>query len=158
MKIYVEKLTDERLLQKACASTRGAYESKATLRALYRSEHSPIRTQLFWIEMEGIPSFVSVHLVRHKHGVEHFVQSMRGESGPVTRETPVLHSMLINAQALINMSRKRLCAKADPKTVSVWQEVCKWVSEADPELAPFLVPECVYRGGVCHELKPCVRN
>ena len=69
--ITVEKLTDISLLRRACAVTMGAESSKARLETFYNCERSPIRTQMFWIEMKGIPSFVSVHLVRHKIGVEH---------------------------------------------------------------------------------------
>ena len=160
MDISAEKLTDESLLRRACAVTMGAASSKAQLETLYDCEHSPIRTQLFWVEMRGIPSFVSVHLVRHKIGVEHFVKSLRDDrcgKGDETRESPVNHSMLINAAALIQMARKRLCKQAHAKTRDVMKGIQKAIAKADPALAKFLVPECEYRGGVCHELKTCGR-
>ena len=76
MRIEVDKVTTESLMKRACRMTiRG--ESNVSLEKMYRCEHSPIRTQLFWIEMYDIPTFVSVHLVRHKYGVEHFVCSNR---------------------------------------------------------------------------------
>ena len=161
MEIHVEKLTDVSLLQRACAITMGRESSRASLEALYACEHSPVRTQLFWVEMRSIPSFVSVHLVRHKVGVEHFVRSLRddrGGTGGEGRNTPVNHAMLLNAAALIQMARKRLCAASHARTREVMRAICAAVAEADPALARFLVPECDYRGGVCHELKSCGRR
>ena len=159
MRIEVDKVTTESLMKRACRMTiRG--ESNVSLEKMYRCEHSPIRTQLFWIEMYDIPTFVSVHLVRHKYGVEHFVCSNRDDRGGDShcdRDTPVNHGMLLNAQALINMARKRLCSKAHPKTIEVMQAICKAVNEVDPVLVHYLVPECDYRGGICYEMKPCGR-
>ena len=158
MTITAEKLTDVNLLRRACAVTMGAESSKARLETLYNCEHSPIRTQLFWVEMLGIPSFVSVHLVRHKIGVEHFVKSLRDDrcgKGGETRESPVNHAMLINAAALIQMARKRLCSQAHVQTQEVMRGIKDALATADPALVPFLIPECEYRGNVCHELKPC---
>jgi len=63
--------------------------------------------------------------------------------------------MLINAQALINMSLSRLCYKAHRSTLHVWATVREAVRHQDPDLAGFMVPKCGYRGGVCHELMPC---
>ena len=160
MKILVEKLTDVALMQRACAITMGLESSKASLAALYACEHSPIRTQMFWVEMQAIPSFVSVHLVRHKVGVEHFVRSLRddrGGAGGEGRDTPVNHAMLINAAALIHMARKRLCTGSHVRTREIMQAICERMAEVDPALATCLVPECEYRGGFCHELKSCGR-
>ena len=148
------------LVNRACEMTMHGQKSSVSLSKLYKAEHSPIRCKLFWIEMKGIPSFVSVHLVRHKHGVEHYVQSMRDDlfadkDEVVTRDTPVNHGMLINAQALITMSRKRLCYKAHAKTVGVMIKIRTAISAIDEELGDFMVPECIYRGNNCHELKEC---
>jgi hypothetical protein len=161
MNITARKLTDLALLQRACAVTMGRESSRAQLDALYDCEHSPIRTQIFWVEMLGIPSFVSVHLVRHKVGVEHFVRSLRddrGGKGDEGRDTLVNHMMLINAQALIQMARKRLCSAAHIQTRRVMAALRDAVAETDPVLARYLVPECDYRGGWCHELKSCGRH
>lgn len=121
MQIKAEKLTDVSLLRKACGFTIGK-KSNAALSSMYEAEHSPIRTQMFWVEMYDIPSFVSTHLVRHKVGVEHFVTSNRedrGGNGNADRMTPVNHAMFINAQSLITMSHKRLCGKAHALTRAV---------------------------------------
>ena len=159
MRIYIEKLTNTALLRQACKfTTHGQVDSTMSLDKIYRCEHSPMRTQLFWIEMMAIPSFVSVHFVRHSVGVSHYVQTMRDDRGAqevANRLTEVNHAMLINAQALINMARKRLCHKAHPETRLVFEHIKDCMKPVDPDLAKYMVPECVYRGDVCHELRPC---
>ena len=157
MEITVTKLTLHKLMNEACAATTGGRVPNIDPYRLYKSEHSPIRTQLFWVEMRGIPTFVSVHLVRHKIGVEHFVKSNRpdrGGDGEANRMTPVDHCMFINAQALITMARKRLCNKASVQTRGVMYEIRDQVSLVDDALARAMVPDCIYRHE-CHELKPC---
>ena len=84
------------------------------------AEHSPIRTLMFTIAME-IPYWVSVHYVRHKYGVEHYVKSQRtdrtGEDRTSKRQDEtVTHIMDVNAQELIFMARRRLCGMASPET------------------------------------------
>lgn len=156
--VTVTKLTGEDLLRAACASTTGV-PSNISLKSMYKCQHSPIRTQLFWVEMLDVPYFVSVHFARHNVGVTHFVQSNRedrGGKGPdAPRNTPVKHSMLINAEALINMSRKRLCNKAHGLTKACMLLIRQEVRKVDQELAKVMCSECVYRGGKCHELTPC---
>jgi len=158
MTIKVEKLTDETLMQRACAFTSGK-ESKMTLERIYRCEHSPMRTQLFWIEMIDIPSFVSVHFARHNVGVTHFVRSNRSDitgvdDAEVTRLTPVNHAMLINAQSLVNMARKRLCKKSSKETRDVMVEIFEKTIKVDFDLGLNLRTECQYRNG-CYEDKSC---
>lgn len=159
--ITVDKLTDLALAQRACSFTNHMKKSKISLDTLYCSEHSPLRTQLFWVEMHGIPTFVSVHLVRHTQGVTHFVESNRDDRGgadEVGRLTPVNHAMLCNAQALINMARKRLCTKAHDKTQEVFNQIKNAVEIVDRDLSNYMVPECVYRNGFCPEIKSCDRR
>lgn len=160
MKIHIQPLTDLAIVQRAAQMTTHGQPIKAPLKAWYRTEHSPVRMRKFWIELLGIPTMVSVHLVRHKIGVDHFVQTMRDDRGgagddKVNRLTPVNHGLDINAQALIQMSRKRLCLASHKRTVAVWTKLRKAMKEVDPDLARFMVPECVYRNGVCPEFKEC---
>lgn len=159
MKITVSKLTLHKLMYEACAATTGGRVPNIDPYRLYKSEHSPIRTQIFWVEMRGIPTFVSVHFVRHKVGVEHFVKSNRPDRGgdeEANRMTPVDHSMLINAQALISMARKRLCQKASRETRDVMLSILTGVEKVDESLARAMVPDCEYRGA-CWELRTCGR-
>ena len=52
-------------------SEKFAVPSESWRRKLIASEHSPARTLMFTIALWNVPYFVSVHLVRHKFGVEH---------------------------------------------------------------------------------------
>lgn len=147
-------------MRRACEMTMHGQQSKISLAKLAQCEHSPLRTVMYWVEMLNIPTFVSVHLVRHKIGVEHFVKSMRDDlyidpTTVVDRNTPVNHGMFINAHALMTMSRKRLCYKSHRRTVAALRKLRAAVIEVDPELERFLTPECVYRNGYCPELREC---
>jgi len=156
-RVTAEKLTDAGLLRRACEMTMRGGKSNASLQDIYRCEHSPIRTQMFWVEMVGIPTFVSVHLVRHKIGVEHFVMSNRDDRGgrtDVGRYSPVNHGMLVNAQALINMARSRLCFKAHQEAVWVMTMIKAAIADVDVDLAGYMVRNCEYRGR-CVENVPC---
>lgn len=157
MKITATKLTNVHLMRAACSATMRGKESNISLSRMYSCMHSPIRTQIFWIEMIDIPTFVSVHLVRHSQGVTHFVGSNREDRGGVNadRNTPINHSMLINAEALINMGRKRLCGASSAKTVEVMKAIKEAVGKVDKELYPYIVRECEFRNGKCPELKSC---
>lgn len=159
MNITVTKLTDKSLMDKACSFTAGHDVEVRSMKKMYLSEHSPIRTALFWVEMHDIPTFVSVHLARHKIWVEHYVKSNRPDRGgdeESNRHTPVNHAMLLNAQALINMARKRLCSKASVETQEVMRRIKQEVAKVDPELAECMVEECLYRRG-CYEFQSCGR-
>lgn len=155
MHVTAIKLTDETLMRTACDFTRDpeAPPSRMTLEKIYQCEHSPMRTQLFWIEMYQIPTFVSVHLVRHNVGVTHYVQSKRDQLAD--RNTPINHAMIINAQALVNMSRKRLCRKSADETRHVWETVKNEIEKIDSALSEVMVAECIYRGE-CNELINCM--
>ena len=149
---------DFNLVQRACEMTMDGGKSRISNEEIYRCEHSPIRTKLFWIEMIDIPTFISVHLVRHKIGVEHFVKTNRddlGGDGEATRNTPVNHGMLINAQALINMARKRLCGKSHEETRKIMRLIKDAVGAIDEDLPNYMVRECEYRNGICPEKTKC---
>lgn len=76
--ISVQKLTDEELMRKACEMT-FLGTSKQSLLGMYKSEHSPARTQIFWIECQNIPLFVSTHLLRHHVGSVPFQLTCRND-------------------------------------------------------------------------------
>lgn len=156
MEVNAKKATDPELVRWACGLTSGR-DSSATLEAMYHCEHSPVRTQWFAVELIDIPYSVSVHFVRHHIGVTHFVRTSRPDLGgdPGNRYPNVNHGLLINAQELINVARKRRCKKAEAGTRAVMEALVVAIAEIDHALACYLVPECVYRGGWCHELKGC---
>jgi hypothetical protein len=125
-----------------------------------------IRVFILSIEMRSIPYYVSVHLVRHKVGIEHFVGSQRPTSmNPVgydrrqaAQDALVDHTMILNPQVLINISRKRLCNKADVVTQNIWRQVRDAIAGHDnlfvAAIAEVMLPDCLYRGN-CHEIIPC---
>jgi thymidylate synthase ThyX len=132
---------------------------------LIRSEHSPIRELKFGIKLT-IPSYCSVHFVRHKFGVEHYVSTQRDDrnkSRDVSRAdmpqgTMVTHIISVNAQELMFMARRRLCTQADEFTRKVMEEICRQVVKVSPEFDGVFGPMCHYRGGVCTEFECCGRN
>lgn len=136
----------------------GNYPSSEWKRKILLAEHSPIRLLHFSWRWE-VPYWVSVHFVRHKHGIEHFVSTQRtdrtGEDRSIKMQDAIVsHVCEANAQALINISRKRLCNQAAKETREAWQEVKGAISNHEPELASVMVRECVYRG-FCPEMYPC---
>lgn len=74
--VSVRKLTDEALMREACEMT-FLGESHQSLLSIYKSEHSPARTQKFWVTLKNIPLYVSTHLLRHHVGTQPFQLSCR---------------------------------------------------------------------------------
>lgn len=123
------------------------------------AEHSPIRKLCFNWKWLDLPYWVSVHFVRHKYGIEHFVSTQRTDRTGEDRaakmqDAPVMHECFANAQAIMFISRRRLCNQASPETRAAWKLVVDEIAKVEPELAACCVPECVYRG-FCPEFKPC---
>ncbi len=128
-------------------------------RRILLSEHSPIRQMTFKWKWINLKYWVSVHFVRHKIGIEHFVSTQRTDRTGTNRDetpqcAPVNHECFANAQSLIFISRKRLCRQASPETTAAWRMVLEEVKKCEPELHSVCVPECVYRG-FCPEFKSC---
>lgn len=125
------------------------------------SEHTPIRLiELDW-SWKGMPSWVSVHWVRHKW--EKFVSTQRDDRkehdiprGKMPQDTPVNFDGYANMQALIDSFRKRLCFCASPETREYAEDFKVSLHLIFPELADVLVPNCIYRCG-CPEGFSCCR-
>jgi hypothetical protein len=137
----------------------GKYPDDEWKLKLLRAEHSPIRKLRFSWRWQDLPYWVSVHFVRHKIGIEHFVKTQRTDRTGVDRGespqgSPVTHECEANAQALIQISRKRLCACASEETQAAWRLVREEVKKVEPALAHLMVRECVYRGH-CPEMFGC---
>jgi hypothetical protein len=152
-------------IKSACKTTIGkeALYGKVSAGFKYRlliSEHSPIRMlNIIW-KWTGIKSWVSVHFTRHKIGIEHFVESQRDDRTSEDRDgkrqdARVNHRCIANAQAIINISRKRLCRKSHIETQTEWYHFLESLREIEPELFDVCVKECVYRNGLCPEIKSC---
>ena len=191
MKVTVEKITDARIMREACEMT-FLGKSNMSLKKMYACEHSPCRTQIFWICLYDIPLFCSTQLLRHhvgsqpfqltcrtdrKGGNNHFKQRIdevvdwvnQGNTEDAInmlewlkenadRYTKVNLGLFLNAQSLINMAKDRLCSDASAETREIFNAIKAEIEKVDPDLAQFLVPRCIYRGGICNSLKPCGFN
>ena len=134
--------------------------SNEYMRKLYLCEHSPIRTQHYRIKMEDVPYWVVMHLVRHNVGISgHFVSTQRtdrtGEDrNSKSQDALVMYEVELNAQAIINISRRRLCNCASKETRKVWQMVVDELRKINEPLAQCCVADCIYRNW-CYEHKTC---
>lgn len=137
----------------------GLYPSDSWKKTILLAEHSPIRKIKVSWKWKDLMSWVSVHFVRHKFGIEHWVSTQRTDRTGVNRNeqpqsAPVDHECEANAQALIFISRRRLCRQASKETREAWEAVIEKVAEKDPVLASVCVPDCIYRGA-CYEFNSC---
>ena len=131
------------------------------------AEHSPIRLVEFEWTWKGIKQWVTTHIVRHHEGCEKMVHSQRGDRRAILEEYGIETrdqlpqgaendmDMTANAQALINISRKRLCSCASKETREAWKQVQESIRKIDPIMAEKMVPECIYRGFCPEFMNPC---
>ena len=127
---------------------------------IIKAEHSPLRCLMFNIDMYDIPSYTAGHFVRHVHA-QPFVSTSRpdtdGHQVPRDKQKKsdlVNCRLFLNAEEIINISRKRLCNKAELPTRQVWQAVLDELRKTEPELVNACVPNCYYRG-FCPEITSC---
>jgi len=127
------------------------------------SQHSPIQALQFRLLFKNLKSWTSVHFVRHFMGISgHWVQTQRDDRNEqraesrddIPQSAPVKHMMIINAQEILYISRRRLCMQASQETRDAWKMVINAIRKTEPELASVCVPECVYRG-YCPEFNSC---
>ena len=127
---------------------------------IIKAEHSPLRCLMFNIDFYDIPNYTMVHLVRHVHA-QPFVSTSRPDidGKQIPREEqkkidPVNMRLFLNAQEIINISKVRLCNKAESETRKIWRQVIEELRKIEPELANACRPSCFYRG-FCPEIKSC---
>ena len=127
---------------------------------IIKAEHYPLRCLMFNIDFYDIPNYCMVHLVRHVHA-QPFVSTSRpdidGKQIPRNEQKkidPVNTRLFLNAQEIINISKVRLCSKAEAKTKIIWRQVIEELRKIESELANACVPSCFYRG-FCPEIKSC---
>ena len=129
-------------------------------RKLLLAEHSPLRHSLITVDIEDVPFYVMGHLVRHSVGVTPYVGTSREDRTGIDRserrQTDLVSMRLdMNIQALINISRKRLCNQADRQTQIVWLEVIKAIAEYDQDIAWACVPEGIRSCGCPEKFGDC---
>lgn len=165
MEIRVEKLTGAELLKDAMLHVFGI-QAKASLGKWYKSEHSPVRTQLFAIYITDMPYSVAMQIRTHdKNGALMLVEPGRPDTGTERAKQhtgnyrDALRNMFIlcNAQHIMDWSRKRLCRNAEDKTRNFFLELREVMQDIDPYLAENMVPRCEYIGR-CTEFKSCQKK
>ena len=145
------------------------------------AEHSPIKLVEYLISFKDLRQWVGVHLLRHEHMLP-FIHSQRvdrredidsvtekvmsiieedvradesfNKRDYLFRGEPNDQDFVVNAQTLINISRKRLCHCASKETREAWVAVKEAIKEFDPIMASFMVPNCIYRSR-CPEMNTC---
>jgi hypothetical protein len=168
MKIEIQKVTSWTDVLNAARFTqrlplKSGEPSVKWKKKIIKAEHSPLRCLMFNIDFYDIPYYVSVHLVRHVHA-QPFVSTSRpdidGHQPPREEQhktDPVNMRLFLNAQEIINISKVRLCNRAEKATRSIWENVIKELRKFEPELAEACVPSCIYRG-FCPEFKSCGKS
>lgn len=124
------------------------------------AEHSPIKLVEYCIKFKRLRQWVGVHLLRHGFLLP-FIHSQREDRRDLDCSRDELpqgtlndQDFVVNAQTLINISRKRLCRCASKETREAWEAVKKEMKNVDPVMASKMVPNCVY-SGFCRELNCC---
>ena len=124
------------------------------------AEHSPIKLVEYCIKFKDLRQWVGVHLLRHGFMLP-FIHSQREDRRELScprdelpQGTPNDQDFIVNAQTLINISRKRLCRCASKETRETWEAVKEEMWKVDPVMASKMVPNCVY-SGFCRELNCC---
>jgi thymidylate synthase ThyX len=139
---------------------------KKLVRTAHGVPHSPLRAIEYRFYIKNIPSWVSVHLVRHHIGCQPYVTSQRpdrtGEEIDRSKEPQgALVNMIwdLNANALIDIAKARLCINASTETRDVVTEMRKKLIESndmlDTEVGANMVAPCdIY--GKCFEINSCM--
>lgn len=124
---------------------------------MLKCEHSPIRELSIRFKIQNIERWVVDQLTRHKHGVEHYVGTMRSDRGSKPRNEQTMSDLTElmqshNAQSFTNMARTRLCVGCVSKeTLVLTKLLVEEVGKLEPEVAFYCVPPCIYRGA-CKEV------
>lgn len=127
------------------------------------SEHSSDRSVVYRFYCEDVPYYTHVHIIRHHMGFQPHVMSQRSEEKREDLPQGSLVNMLFdaNAQAIINIARKRLCYKADKTAQDLVEKMkCALVYDGDKYdqiLGKVLMRPCSWFPGYCAEPHPCGR-
>lgn len=124
------------------------------------AEHSQIKLVEYLISFKALRQWVGVHILRHPF-VLPFIHSQREDRRELDIPRDELpqgslndQDFVMNAQTLINVSRKRLCSCASKETREAWKAVKNEIAKTEPNMAAVMVPNCIYRG-FCPERESC---
>lgn len=134
-------------------------------RKCFLAEHSTIENLTFRVFCDESRGDVNNQIVRATKGHPRFqVQSSRpdwnnGAPRKPSNETFVYFNSVWSPLSWMQMCRQRLCKNAMKETrMWVHSVLLDMKDSGDPffvALYRCCVPQCVYRGNVCYELKPC---
>lgn len=126
--------------------------------------HSPIRAVMYRVFVHDVKTWTTVHYVRHHVGFTPWVKSQRedGKHKSIPRDKKPQGELIdmmfdLNANALINIGKARLCLKASNETrelMSLLKIQMFKGDEYDQELASLLQPPCEWYDR-CFEIEPC---
>lgn len=134
--------------------------TKEFIKKILISEHSPIRLGRIKWSWDGIKSWISIHFARHWLGWNKWVSTQRTDRTNVDRDSLRQDALVnidieANPQALINVSRYRLCGQASDETREYMEDLKIEIrNKEQEELSDVMVPNCLYRAG-CPEFHPC---
>ena len=165
MKTTIEEANiDWKLVKNLCRNTMnkdstGIEPCDDFIKKILIAEHSPIRVIRIRWNWKDIKSWISVHFARHWLGWNKWISTQRTDRTGIERnnlpqDAKVDMVVEANAQALINVSRVRLCYQAANETREYMEDLKDSIYIKDKNLSNVLVPNCVYRGG-CSEITPC---
>jgi hypothetical protein len=128
-------------------------------RRILLAEHSPIRKIIIEWKWRDLLWWVQTHYTRHHVGVEWFVETSREDRTGVNRKGLSQDALInvggeANAQAIINISRKRLCFCASKETREAWESFLETIKDKEPQLYSVCVRDCIFRGH-CYEMNSC---
>lgn len=157
-------LTDWTDVKNKCRTTVNKGDSTAPPTSSFKfnllvSEHSPIRLLRISWRWPKIKYWLSTEFSRHHIGWEKWISTQRDDRCPTDRnsspqDTPVTMDVEANVQALINVSRFRLCYCAHREAREKMEELKRGLLKVEPEIALALQKNCVYRCG-CPEFNSC---
>lgn len=136
------------------ATKEGTQPSEKWKNEMCMAEHSPLREVVYRVECKDMPRRAMSHLVRHHEGIEKYVETSRPDRNPNADKDTVDVAFTINAQALIQISRFRLCGTSWHETRTSWTKILEAINETDTTILAWCQPRCV-QIGACPELKCC---
>lgn len=167
--VEIRELTDWNLVKELALFTEGKEPKTPPTpewkEKMLKAEHSPIYSKFYLIKMYNVPCYVQNHLIRHNIGVTWYVSSSRPDRNSKVaqdrheqkKDDPCNVACVANAEALINISRKRLCSKSELATRNIWRLVKEEMIKIDNDMAMAMVPNCIYRN-CCPEINSCKKD
>lgn len=141
-RVSVRKLTDEELMREACECT-FLGTSRQSLLSIYKSEHSPVRTQMFWIKLTNIPLFIATHLIRHHVGSTPFQLTCRDDRTGGNPNLIAKVDEIIEKLAMLQNMTNRTSYSVQQDLIKTVIERCEWLKENADRYTPVNLGLCL---------------